>query len=408
MVDEKEKENCSGCTACISACPTGCIEMRKDGKGFLYPYIHHDHCIQCGLCDKVCEAASLKKDVAALPKGFGAYAKDEKLRLNSSSGGIFTLIADKVLEMNGVIAGASFTKDFRSVRHIIADSKEQIAAFRGAKYLQSNVGNTFRQIKALLENGRKVLFSGTPCQVDGLKAYLKTDYDNLLCIDIICHGVPSPLVWAKYCDEVENKFGGKLTKVNFRYKKYSWEDLDMTVLNNGKKGFYLSKEEDPYMRLFLKNFSLRPSCYNCSHKGINRKSDITVADFWGVNQIAPELSDGKGTSLLLVHTEKGLMYVNAINNAVKAAEVDAGKAVNLNKSAIRSVKKPVKAAEFWKDFENLAIDRLAEKYVPVSTKNQIKQAVRKTKLYGALKKAGGSSVNMESGLLFLSDTPHHR
>lgn len=401
MVDEKEKQNCSGCSACACACPNNCIEMFIDEQGFRYPHIDYVRCVQCGLCDKVCENANLNQNMNISPKGFGAFAKNEELRFKSSSGGIFSLLAEKVLETKGIVVGAAFSEDFKSVQHLFADSKEGIEVFKGSKYLQSDVRDSFKKIKGYLQQGRQVLFSGTPCQVDGLKAFLKTDYDNLLCIDIVCHGVPSPKMWAKYCDEVEKKHNGKIVKVNFRHKKYSWESFGLATTLKGQKGFYLSKDEDPYLRLFLKNYTLRPSCYSCSHKGINRKSDITIADFWGVKKVVPELSDGKGTSLLLVHSKKGLMYVDAIKDLAKIVEVDAKQAVNLNKAALHSVKRPAKVKAFWEDFERLSTNELAQKYDPLDIKKTIRLMIKKTNLYKILRKFRGGPVNMENGLGFI-------
>lgn len=377
MVDKKAKQDCCGCSACASVCPKNCIEMRTDEQGFRYPHINHDNCIQCGLCNQVCEAASNKVVSKTTPKGYGAFAKDQEIRFNSSSGGIFTVLAETVLEEGGVVVGAAFSDDFKCVQHIFVDSKNEIAALRGSKYLQSNIGDSFKKIKEYLQNGRKVLFSGTPCQADGLKAYLKTDYDNLLCIDIICHGVPSPKVWSKYCDELENRFDGKIIKANFRDKTYSWNNFAMSVSFKGKKGLFAFKNEDPYLRLFLGDYILRPSCYHCSHKGINRKSDITIADFWEVEKLFPELSDGKGTSLLLVHSEKGLRYVKTIHNSVTMAEVDAVRAVNQNPAAIHSAKRPADADVFWKDFESLTITELAQRVAPISTRKRIKFMIKK-------------------------------
>ncbi len=377
MIDKRTKQDCSGCSACASVCPGNCIEMRADEQGFRYPHINYEECLRCGLCEQVCEKAVKNVVSEITPKGYGACAKDNNLRFNSSSGGVFTLLAEKVLEENGIVVGAALSDDFRSVRHIVVDSPNGLEALRGSKYLQSNIGDSFNKIKEYLQNDRIVLFSGTPCQVAGLKAYLKNDYENLLCIDIVCHGVPSAAVWAKYCNEIENRFEGKIDKVNFRHKKFGWDDYAMSVSLKDKKSLFLFKNEDPYIRLFLNDYNLRPSCYHCSHKGINRKSDITLADFWGVKNVLPELADGKGASLLLVHSEKGFRYVKAIGELVNIKEVDTIQAVNHNLSAIRSAIRPADADNFWKDFENLTITELAQKFVPISTRKRIKLMIKR-------------------------------
>ena len=400
MVDEKEKSTCSGCWACVGTCPKGCISMESDEQGFPYPVIDHEKCVGCGKCDRVCSMAAQKANRESTPKAFAAFAKDEQLQKNSSSGGIFTLLCRAVLAEGGIVAGVAMKQDMRKAEHTFVEKDSEIGALRGAKYLQSELLGCFPQIKSLLGDGRKVLFSGTPCQVSGLKAYLGKEYENLLCVDMICHGVPSPMVWAKYCEETEKKANGRIRSVNFRYKKYTWEKLRKKDIS-----IYISKQQDPYMRLFLADYTLRPSCYACLHKGISRKSDLTIADFWGVNRIIPGFSNGAGTSLIMAHTEKGEQYLQKISDSTVMQETDPVAAVQKNGAAVNSAQRPQRQAEFWNELKNRSIGQLADEYVPIDTKEKLKSMLTHSSGYGLLKK--GKNMNMEDGILFVIDKETH-
>lgn len=320
MINITDKHKCCGCTACVSVCPKACISMSEDNEGFLYPVVDSVKCIDCGLCERVCPVLHPLKNEAE-PLVYAAINNDESIRMQSSSGGIFTLLAEYVIENGGVVFGACFDRDWNVV-HDYTETKEGLARFRGSKYVQSNVGNSFSQVKAFLDSGREVLFSGTPCQVAGLKNYLRKPYPNLLTVDLVCHGVPSPEVWRKYLQEtVCKEYGIKKNKstvnlcdyisdIKFRAKDKGWKKFSIKIfLRNGKvemKPFY----ENPYMNVFLSNLSLRPSCYDCPTKLYNVQGDITLADFWGVNNINPSIDDDKGCGLLFLNNKekKGLLY----------------------------------------------------------------------------------------------------
>lgn len=363
--------------------------MRDDQKGFKYPVVNRDLCVNCGACDRVCDGATAARLQGRGPIAYGAFSKDEALRYNSSSGGVFSIIAREVLSNGGIVVGAAMSSDCYSVHHVCVETDEELAMLRGSKYLQSDIGTIFEEIKAALDKERVVLFSGTPCQVDGLKAFLGKDYQNLLCVDIICHGVPSPLVWKKYCQEIEERSGGKIVAVNFRHKRQGWKRFGM--FRKSRNGLRLSfvfhqKERDEFLRLFLKNYTLRPSCYECQHKGINRNSDMTIADFWGVERICPDLSDGKGTSLVLVHTEKGDNIFQRIRHDLTIRETDVQNAVDRNKPAVKSVHKPHDYELFWEDFDKLSIKQLARKFAPITLKTRIKLAIYGLPVVGYIKK----------------------
>lgn len=311
MIQIKDKSACCGCSACVQSCPKQCIVLKEDKEGFLYPVVNQTLCIACGKCEKVCPELHPFDAVQPLMV-YAAKHPDESVRAESSSGGIFTLLADAVIDDGGVVFGARFDTDW-SVVHDFTETHEGLQAFRGSKYLQSRIGNTFQLAEKFLKAGRKVLFSGTPCQIAGLKRYLHKDYENLLAVDFVCHGVPSPLVWKKYLEEIiarEHKL--KIDAISFRNKDLGWKKYSFAltlsgVTNGGEKNTVLLSTifpENEYMQAFLADFSLRPSCYACPAKGGKSGSDLTIGDFWGIEKIAPEIDDDKGCSLVIVHTNK--------------------------------------------------------------------------------------------------------
>lgn len=311
MIQIKDKSACCGCSACVQSCPKQCIVLKEDKEGFLYPVVNQTLCIACGKCEKVCPELHPFDAVQPLMV-YAAKHPDESVRAESSSGGFFTLLADAVIDDGGVVFGARFDTDW-SVVHDFTETHEGLQAFRGSKYLQSRIGNTFQLAEKFLKAGRKVLFSGTPCQIAGLKRYLHKDYENLLAVDFVCHGVPSPLVWKKYLEETiarEHKL--KIDAISFRNKDLGWKKYSFAltlsgVTNGGEKNTVLLSTifpENEYMQAFLADFSLRPSCYACPAKGGKSGSDLTIGDFWGIEKIAPEIDDDKGCSLVIVHTDK--------------------------------------------------------------------------------------------------------
>lgn len=320
MIRIERKTECSGCYACYSVCPVNCIRMESDAEGFWYPIADATRCIGCGACEAACHIIH-KYEPSRSPVAYAAYAKDEVTRRESSSGGLFTPICEAVIKDGGVVFGAAFDEDFQ-VHHIkIADAAD-IKIFRGSKYVQSKIGETYLEVKALLSQGRKVLFSGTPCQIAGLRQFLKSDDENLILVDIICHGVPSPKVWAVYKDFVEKSKKDRITAVNFRDKAKGWRLFSLKL--RFSKGFEQGKtlDDDPYMFGFLRNIFLRPSCYACVEKSLNRKSDMTIADYWGIEHVHPEFSDDKGISLVFVNTPKGEELFERIKPQLNWIETD--------------------------------------------------------------------------------------
>ena len=314
--------------------------MVEDVEGFTYPKIVNvASCISCGSCERVCPVLSQKEEKESLTRAFAALSKNDSLRMESSSGGVFSELSEIVLKSGGIIYGASYDKN-GSVEHIGVDNMENLGKLRGAKYSQSNLKDSFPTIKKQLDSGINVLFSGTPCQVGGLKAFLKKDYDNLLCIDFVCHGVPSPLVWKKYVkyraqiDDNDNP----PDYINLRNKESGWTNYSYSVefaYSKGKR--YLRKNnEDLFMNLFVNNYILRNSCSACHFKGYSRASDITLGDFWGIWDINSEMDDNRGTSLVLIHSVKGEELFRAASGNIKSSQVALEQASMMNPSLLQS------------------------------------------------------------------------
>ncbi len=292
-----ERTRCTACTACASACPKGCISMEADENGFLYPVVDENACTHCGLCN--CPLLSPLK-TTALPTAYAAYSKDEAVRLQSSSGGVFTELGKLVLAQGGLVYGAAYDSEFRVV-HMEVQDEEGLAALRGAKYAQSDLGNTFSQVKERLQQGRKVLFSGTPCQVAGLQAFLRKDYENLITVDFVCHSVPSPMAWKKYLESL-----GNVKAISLRAKDTGWSRYNYchkVVTAQGER--LIPSGESLYMKLFVDGCISREACGDCQFKGYNRCSDLTLGDFWGIWDVAPEMDDNKGTSVVLCQSKRG-------------------------------------------------------------------------------------------------------
>lgn len=356
--------SCTGCHACLSVCPKSAITMNENSEGFLYPQINSNKCIKCCLCERACPALNPIKKKNEGTKAYAAINKKEVIRLDSSSGGIFTAIAEKIIEENGVVFGAKFTSDF-SVVHGWTDTIKGLADFRGSKYLQSVIGNSYKECNAFLESGRKVLFSGTPCQVQGLKKYLQKEYENLLTVDFICHGVPSPLLWKKYADYQAEKFRAKregIVKTAFRRKDDGWKLYSLSFTFSNDSEYRATLNKDPYMQIFLKDIALRESCYDCKCRGIARPSDITLADFWGVQNVLPAMDDDKGTSFVIAHSEKGSDLIDSTKNTCTFKEIKVEDGIKYNAASIESPKRPKQRLCFYVDLGKLPFDKIVKKY----------------------------------------------
>lgn len=339
-------------------------------------------------------------------KTYACYLKNDEIRMSSSSGGAFSALASYVFSLDGVVYGVAMVEDCYSAEFISVTDENGLKMLRGSKYLQARVGGTYKNVKRDLDAGKTVLFTGTGCQINGLKNFLGKDYENLICVDVICHGAPSPALWREYAQHQEKTHEGKLKHINFRCKDNSWTDFGMkeAVQNipNGKiRKEYISKDKDPFMLMFLRDYCLRPSCYECKAKE-NKLSDLTMADFWGIQKVAPEMNDNRGISLVLVRTQKGMEIFNRICKNMVIKEVSYEDGVRSNPADYRSAARPSQRDNFFVDMHNLSFDELTAKYaVPakISVKTKMKRIIK-----NAIKKitpGGGYSVNSDYGLLFV-------
>ena len=346
MIQITDKHNCCGCSACASICPKHCITMQADSEGFLYPAVNEADCIDCGLCEKVCHELHPYEERKP-QKVYAALNKDEEVRLKSSSGGIFYLLAEKIIAEGGVVFGARFDEQWQVVIDY-AETMDGVRAFMGSKYVQARMDTAYADAKRFLKEGRKVLFSGTPCQIAGLNHYLRKPHDNLLTVDIICHGTPSPKVWSRYLDEVVTAGRKAIHDVQFRNKRNGWKAFNFTMAYDKDEkavSLFSHHQQNHYMRAFLRDMILRPSCYQCQAKSGRSHSDITIADFWGINTEMPEMDDDKGTGLVLVNTEKGQSALDWTKTSHK--ETTAETAVRYNPAYYRSVVPHPKRAAFF-------------------------------------------------------------
>lgn len=308
MIDTSNKL-CTGCSACKAVCPKQAIELVDDINQFKYPQIDSTKCVNCGLCDKVCPLN--KQFKPEIEKVYAAKSKSKDIVDSSSSGGIFYEIAKDVLDNNGYICGAAFDENYQ-VHHIIVDNIKDLPKLMTSKYVQSRMENTYIDIKELVDNKKYVLFSGTPCQVNGLKSFLRKEYENLICIDIICHGVPSPRIWQyELTSNIKDK---KVDNINFRDKQINWPHYGTKYKFNDNSEIFIEHNDTIYSKAFLNDLCLRESCYKCKAKGDNRTSDLTLGDFWGIENEEVKLTNkDRGISLIIVHRQKGLDILSKLN-----------------------------------------------------------------------------------------------
>lgn len=366
MIVIQRNDLCCGCGACLQICPQSSITFKEDNEGFLYPEININTCIDCGLCERVCPVLNQNKESEPLHV-YAVKNDDEDVLLKSSSGGVFTMLAEKTIKDGGVIFGAKFNADW-CVIHDYTDTVEGLEPFMGSKYVQSVIGETYNQAETFLKEGRKVMFSGTPCQIAGLRKFLRKDYENLLTVDFVCHGVPSPLVWRKYLQEeiARQSDAGKntvfaspkdaivLTGVNFRDKSVGWKKYSF-VLSFSKMSAVREQNtvlssvftDNDYMSAFLTNLSLRPSCYNCPVKAGKSGADITIGDFWGIDKILPNLDSFKGVSIVLINNKKNIDILHKLKCELE--EVVYKDAIKENVHYYTSASIPVNRRYFFKE-----------------------------------------------------------
>lgn len=321
-IDIQEKESCCGCGACVNACDRGCINMYIDEEGFAYPRVDTETCINCGECLRKCHLVNtIRNNNSFEPSCYVAYNKDDKKIREGSSGGVFQSLYEAIYDMQGVVYGVSLDSGFEIRHHRVSD-REEAWVFRKSKYLQSDTGNTFLLAKRDLEEGRTVLFSGTPCQIGGLYGYLGKEYSNLYTVDLVCHGVPSKRVFKKYLEAMEKKYNSKPVSICWRDKRDGWGPNKISLKFADGREVITTSSGCLMQTGFLHNLYLRPSCYQCRYAAIPRIADISLGDFWGYDKKLAVENDNKGLSMVIISNEKGQYLFERIREKIYIEETE--------------------------------------------------------------------------------------
>lgn len=382
MKNITDKDKCCGCMACVNICPKGAINIKVNDEGFSYPDIDEEKCIECGLCKNTCPVNKYISNNKK-PKAYAAYSLDNKIRLSSSSGGIFASLAMYILSLSGSVYGVSIIEN--EAKHIKITNINDLKQIMGSKYVQSDIQNTYKQVKQDILDEKHVLFSGTPCQIAGLYSYLSNfkalNMNFLYTVEVVCHGVPSPKVFKKYILEKEDKYGSNVQNINFRDKTRGWVNYNINIQFKNKKTYTKKFQEDIYMRTFLKDIALRRSCYDCNFNGVTRVSDITLGDYWGVQYKYKHLADNKGISLVLVNSNQGEKILDNIKSKIYIEPTDLDYAIQNNPCIIKSVSLNENRENFFNDLDSMNLEVLQEKYFKYTKvkKNHVKEILYKIK-----------------------------
>lgn len=386
MIQIQDKSKCCGCCACVDVCAHHAITLKTDIEGFWYPEVDKDKCVDCGLCEKVCPELHIldlkKNDFEKPAHTIAAINKNMSVRWDSTSGGAFSALADVMYAQGGYVSGAVYNDDF-SVSNYISNNQEDLKRLRSSKYLQSKAEGLYKQIRDLLRNGEKVLACGTPCQMAALRSFLRKDYDNLTIVDFICRGVNSPKVYRKYLDSLERKYGGKVVYVKAKNKELGWRNLTRKVVFDNGKVYYGVLMDDDFRRGYHTNVFCRPSCYHCQYKGFPRMADITIADYWGIENVDKNLDNNIGTSMILLNSKKGIEYFEQAKEKFEWKETRFESILPGN----IALRKPIQPAKidrkaFFEDLDNGTFDDVVKKYFPknninsLSLKQRIKNVIK--------------------------------
>jgi coenzyme F420-reducing hydrogenase beta subunit len=357
-----EKINCSGCGACEQICPRRSIVMKADPEGFQYPIVDQESCNECGLCQRICPIANNWKNrlIFDQPDVYAARHKTENTRSRCASGGTFPALAHEILRQGGIVFGAAFDDNFQ-LRHIDVKTETKLYSLLGSKYVQSIIGDTYQKAKQALKNGKQVLFTGTPCQIAGLNSFLQRDYENLISCDLFCHGVPSPKVFQKYMESLEQRHHAKIIQYKFRSKIYGWRSYGIQITFSTGEVLNKTNQQDPYTLGFLENLYLRPICSICPFTTLHRPGDITIGDFWGIEKYMPELDDNKGISAILVNTPKGRRLFEDIQNEMLTRPSDVSQV--LQQSLVSPSIPSSQRAAFFTDLDRLPFSDVQRIYI---------------------------------------------
>ncbi len=358
------KEICTGCMSCMNICPKNAIDVKQDEKGFYIPFIDTNNCIKCNKCKKTCPSLNQVAKNYEINEVWACWQKDDNIRKSSTSGGVFTALAKNVIKDGGVVFGVAIDENYIA-KHIEVTKVDELEKLRGSKYVQSDINLIYRKVEKRLIEGLIVLFTGVPWQIAGLKNFLSLDYQNLITVDILCHGASSPMFFSQYLKEKSNNHTKKISKINFRYKKPSWTEYSMRIdFENGEK-YIKSKYEDPYLIAFLNDYILRDCCTSCLYTDAKRVSDITLADFWGYKSESQKYrNDEKGISLILVNSLKGKREFKQISDDIIKTAKTIQEASVENKSLTKPATKNKDEKEFWKDFlSDDGYEKVEKKYL---------------------------------------------
>ncbi|MDO5340830.1 MAG: Coenzyme F420 hydrogenase/dehydrogenase, beta subunit C-terminal domain [Bacteroidia bacterium] len=368
MIQITDKKNCCGCNACGDVCAHKAITFKTDIEGFWYPEVDTTKCTDCGLCEKVCpviNVSELKKNDFERPaKVLAAINRNMQVRWDSTSGGAFSALADAMYEQGGYVGGALYNEDF-SVSNYISNNSEDLVRLRSSKYLQSNAEGLYKKIQNLLKAGEKVLVCGTPCQMAGLRAFLRKDYENLIIVDFVCRGVNSPKVYRAYLDSLERKYGSKVVYVKAKNKELGWRNLTRKVTFANGENYYGVLMDDDFRRGYHTNVFCRPSCYDCQFKGFPRFADITIADYWGIERVSKNLDNNIGTSMILLNSTKGLQYFEKMQDKLEWVETRFEDILPGNPALQKSIPMAnIDRVAFFEDLDNTNFETVTEKYFP--------------------------------------------
>lgn len=382
MIEIRDKKKCCGCFACSQICPKKCISLETDNEGFYYPHVDQSKCVNCGLCDKVCPEQNDNRGANWLePKVYEAYAKDEETRVKSTSGGLFSVLAEQMYDEGFYVCGAVYDNNFR-LKLFISKDKKDLARIRGSKYIQAEVGDIFTQIKIILDRGEKVFICTTPCQILALKNYLRKEYVNLYTCDILCKGVPPYKFLKAYLDSLSNRYGSPVSNLQFKYKdhKYIWGKLGTKIeFENGKRHF-TEGSFDPFMSAFLRTgLTVRPSCVECKFKDFPRYADISLGDFWGIQNYS-DIDTKKGVSLVLTNNQRGNDLLNSVIKKLHLVQHSLPQATKGNIHLIQAYD-PIPGyservrSQFFNELDNKGFDYINKKYLSYLYKSRIRRGV---------------------------------
>lgn len=376
MIEISNKKDCCGCSACANACPKHCVSMVEDNEGFLYPKVDQNICINCGLCEKVCPIKNpIEEQVNPEQKAALFQHKDARTLAESTSGGFFTALSTWVLENGGVVFGAAYDENL-VIHHRYIENVDDLKFFRNSKYAQSVIGNSFRQVKDFLNDGRWVCFSGTPCQQEGLHRFLRREYEKLVTVDVVCHACPSPLFFKKYLAYYETKSNQKITDVKFRDKAYGYKYSVMSLSSNDNKFYKEGIDTDVMLRAFFNNLTPRPSCFACPSKKRYHVTDFTMWDCFDVEKFSSKLDNDKGVTRILLHTPKAFEIWNNIKCLGNSLEISADSAVVGVRELVHSVPENPKRNEFFADLNNLSTEEVFQKYFPITIRHRLEKQAR--------------------------------